>query len=67
LLQLENSGDPWLDFSNPQPLHYFECVYFLVVTMSTVGYGDVELRTTLGRLFVIIFIFIGLVHLIRQY
>uniref|UniRef100_A0A8C7F188 BK channel n=1 Tax=Oncorhynchus kisutch TaxID=8019 RepID=A0A8C7F188_ONCKI len=57
---LENSGDPWLDFSNPQPLHYFECVYFLVVTMSTVGYGDVELRTTLGRLFVIIFIFIGL-------
>ncbi|XP_071015280.1 calcium-activated potassium channel subunit alpha-1a-like [Oncorhynchus clarkii lewisi] len=57
---LENSGDPWLDLSNPQPLHYFECVYFLVVTMSTVGYGDVELRTTLGRLFVIIFIFIGL-------
>eukprot|EP00063_Salmo_salar_P051599 XP_014026434.1 PREDICTED: calcium-activated potassium channel subunit alpha-1-like isoform X2 [Salmo salar] len=57
---LENSGDPWLDFSNPQPLYYFECVYFLVVTMSTVGYGDVELRTTLGRLFVIIFIFIGL-------
>uniref|UniRef100_A0A673ZR23 BK channel n=1 Tax=Salmo trutta TaxID=8032 RepID=A0A673ZR23_SALTR len=57
---LENSGDPWLDFSNPQPLYYFECVYFLVVTMSTVGYGDLELRTTLGRLFVIIFIFIGL-------
>uniref|UniRef100_A0A4W5RF31 BK channel n=1 Tax=Hucho hucho TaxID=62062 RepID=A0A4W5RF31_9TELE len=57
---LENSGDPWLDFSNPQPLYYFECVYFLVVTMSTVGYGDVELRTTLGRFFVVIFIFIGL-------
>ncbi|KAK6313356.1 hypothetical protein J4Q44_G00167030 [Coregonus suidteri] len=57
---LENSGDPWLDFSNPQPLYYFDCVYFLVVTMSTVGYGDVEIRTTLGRLFVIIFIFIGL-------
>ncbi|CAB1320000.1 unnamed protein product [Coregonus sp. 'balchen'] len=62
-LRLENSGDPWLDFSNPQPLYYFDCVYFLVVTMSTVGYGDVEIRTTLGRLFVIIFIFIGLAFL----
>ncbi|KAJ8005849.1 hypothetical protein DPEC_G00122180 [Dallia pectoralis] len=57
---LENSGDPWLDAYDGQHIYYFECVYFLVVTMSTVGYGDVEIKTTLGRGFVVIFIFIGL-------
>ena len=36
LLQLENSGDP-PDFTNQQGLSYWNCVYFLMVTMSTVG------------------------------
>ena len=33
---LENSGDP-PDFDNGQTLTYWDCVYFLMVTMSTVG------------------------------
>ena len=33
---LENSGDP-PDFDNGQSLTYWDCVYFLMVTMSTVG------------------------------
>uniref|UniRef100_A0A8C1KVP5 Calcium-activated potassium channel subunit alpha-1 n=1 Tax=Cyprinus carpio TaxID=7962 RepID=A0A8C1KVP5_CYPCA len=48
---VENSGDPWENFQNSQPLSYWECVYLLMVTMSTVGYGDVCAKTTLGRLF----------------
>ena len=34
--QLENSGDP-PHFQNSQSLSYWNCVYFLMVTMSTVG------------------------------
>merc|ERR1719464_2570149 len=41
---LENSGDP-PDFTNARKgedsLSYWNCVYFLMVTMSTVGYGDI--------------------------
>ncbi|CAL1293388.1 unnamed protein product [Larinioides sclopetarius] len=56
---LENSGDP-LSFSNPHELTYWECVYFLIVTMSTVGYGDIYCQTSLGRGFIVLFILVGL-------
>ncbi|XP_011691433.1 PREDICTED: calcium-activated potassium channel slowpoke isoform X5 [Wasmannia auropunctata] len=56
---LENSGDPF-DFSNPQKLPYWTCVYFLIVTMSTVGYGDVYCQTVLGRTFLVFFLLVGL-------
>lgn len=58
--QLENSGDP-LEFKNPHPLPYWTCVYFLIVTMSTVGYGDVYCQTVLGRTFLVFFLLVGLV------
>lgn len=56
---VENSGDPW-SFTNGQALNYFECLYFLVVTMSTVGFGDISTKTYFGRSFIILFISIGL-------
>ncbi|XP_063377002.1 calcium-activated potassium channel slowpoke isoform X4 [Cydia fagiglandana] len=56
---LENSGDP-LDFTNSQQLSYWTCVYFLIVTMSTVGYGDVFCHTVLGRTFLVFFLLVGL-------
>ncbi|XP_066022810.1 calcium-activated potassium channel subunit alpha-1 isoform X6 [Pocillopora verrucosa] len=56
---VENSGDPW-SFSNGQSLNFFDCLYFLVVTMSTVGFGDISAITYFGRTFMIIFISIGL-------
>ena len=65
LLQLENSGDP-LDFTNAQQLSYWTCVYFLIVTMSTVGYGDVYCHTILGRTFLVFFLLVGLVSLHNQ-
>lgn len=60
---LENSGD-LLDFSHPHSISYWECVYFLIVTMSTVGYGDIYCTTALGRAFIVLFILIGLVSYI---
>ncbi|CAG5905373.1 unnamed protein product [Menidia menidia] len=59
-ITVENSGDPWENFQNSQVLSYWECVYLLMVTMSTVGYGDVYAKTTLGRLFMVFFILGGL-------
>ncbi|KAL0133613.1 hypothetical protein PUN28_000960 [Cardiocondyla obscurior] len=56
---LENSGDPF-EFTNPQHLSYWTCVYFLIVTMSTVGYGDVYCQTVLGRTFLVFFLLVGL-------
>lgn len=62
---LENSGD-LLDFSHPHSISYWECVYFLIVTMSTVGYGDIYCTTALGRAFIVLFILIGLVSFWRS-
>jgi hypothetical protein len=60
LLQLENSGDP-PNFDNGQELSYWDCVYFLMVTMSTVGYGDIYCVTSFGRGFQVLFLLVGLV------
>ena len=59
-MQLENSGDP-PDFDNGQKLSYWDCVYFLMVTMSTVGYGDIYCITSIGRGFQVLFLLVGLV------
>ncbi|XP_067879335.1 calcium-activated potassium channel subunit alpha-1-like isoform X2 [Heterodontus francisci] len=57
---IENSGDPWATTSNEQTLTYWQCVYLLMVTMSTVGYGDLIARTTIGQVFMVFFIILGL-------
>ncbi|XP_047145289.1 calcium-activated potassium channel slowpoke isoform X2 [Hydra vulgaris] len=59
---LENTGDPWspILYSNNQTLSYFNCTYYLLVTMSTIGYGDVLCITFLGKIFTMLFIFVGL-------
>ena len=61
ILQVENSGDPW-GFENPHHLRFWECVYFILVTSSTVGYGDIAAKTVLGRVFMVFIIMGGMVR-----
>ncbi|KAM5312340.1 potassium channel subfamily U member 1 [Glossophaga mutica] len=52
---VENSGDPWLKGRNSQNMSYFESIYLVMATMSTVGFGDVVAKTSLGRTFIMFF------------
>ncbi|CAO2611737.1 Potassium channel subfamily U member 1 [Lemmus lemmus] len=52
---VENSGDPWLNGRNSQSMSYFEAIYLVTATMSTVGFGDVVAKTALGRTFIVFF------------
>jgi len=56
---LENSGD-LPTFSEPVAISYWNAVYFLMVTMSTVGYGDITCGTSLGRVVQLMFLAVGL-------
>jgi len=56
---LENSGN-LPDFSEPYAITYWNAVYFLMVTMSTVGYGDITCLTSVGRVFQLMFLAVGL-------
>jgi len=59
---LENQGDPsYFKSPSSQSLSYWNCVYFLMVTMSTVGYGDIVCVTAAGRGFQVLFLLVGLV------
>nr|CAH8873656.1 unnamed protein product [Trichobilharzia regenti] len=53
---IEHLGDFWQNDNHRGSWSYFEACYFLLVTLSTVGYGDYVTQTTLGKLFICIFI-----------
>ncbi|CAG5117869.1 unnamed protein product, partial [Candidula unifasciata] len=52
--------------SAERPLNLFESVYFVVVTLSTVGYGDISPDIWLGQLYMIIMICIAFSYIPRQ-
>jgi len=53
-------GTPSQQSHPPSSYIYIECLYFIVVTMSTVGYGDIRPRTVLESWFATLTIFGGL-------
>lgn len=57
---LENSDNLFGMEEELDPRTYWEYVYFTLVTMSTVGYGDIACKTRLGRFFMVFFILISL-------
>ena len=49
-----------LFYTRVEGWHWFDSLYFSVVTLATVGYGDLTPQTTLGKLFTMIYIFMGI-------
>jgi len=40
--------------------NWVDCLYFSVVTITTVGYGDIAPTTSAGKIFTIFYIIVGL-------
>ena len=57
---LESSGDGRDFEQNAQNTTFLEYAYFIMVTMSTVGYGDLSAKTASGKAFMTFFIIGGL-------
>lgn len=49
------------------PLQFHETVYFLVVTLATVGYGDLHPTTAAGQITITLAICIGSIIVIPYY
>ncbi|XP_055346144.1 calcium-activated potassium channel subunit alpha-1-like isoform X2 [Paramacrobiotus metropolitanus] len=62
-LMLECGGDPWMPESEGVNQTIWDYCYFSVVTISTVGYGDLVTKTVLGRIFSTFYIFVCVVYL----
>lgn len=43
-----------------EKLDYLDALYLAVMTLTTVGYGDLAPQTTLGKLFTIGYVFVGI-------
>ncbi len=41
--------------------NFFNCIYYVIVTLSTVGYGDISPATIQGRVYTIFMIIIGII------
>ena len=57
---VEVQGDFWADFENAGGSAFLSYAYFIMVTFSTVGYGDISPATASGRAVMILFIILGL-------
>jgi len=61
MMTLENLDDPeWLEEYSRDDWTTVSAVYYVLVTISTVGYGDLTPATGLGRLFAVLVIFGGI-------
>lgn len=47
-------------YHNVEGWRYLDSLYFTVVTMTTIGYGDFTPQTDIGKVFTIFFIFSGI-------
>ena len=57
---VEVQGDFWRNYENGGTDAFLAYAYFIMVTVSTVGYGDLSPSTSTGRAFITFFIILGL-------
>lgn len=48
-----------LFFKSVEGWNWIDALYFSVATVSTVGYGDLYPQTSIGKIFTVIYIFVG--------
>ena len=41
-------------------MYYIDCLYFSVITLTTIGYGDIAPETTGGKIFTMFYIVVGI-------
>lgn len=46
-------------FHNIEKMSYLDALYFSVMTLTTVGYGDLAPQSAFGKIFSIVYIFVG--------
>lgn len=46
-------------YHNIEGMTYLDALYFSVMTLATVGYGDLSPHTALGKLFSIVYVLVG--------
>lgn len=49
-----------LVYHNLEGWGYIDSLYFSIITLTTIGYGDFSPQTTEGKLFTIFYIFLGI-------
>jgi hypothetical protein len=54
---LDNASNDWIELDHPDgtcfdTLKFHDALYFILVTASTIGYGDISPKTSLGRVVV---------------
>lgn len=66
IMTLENLGDlQALKGLNEEKWNTISSLYFIFITVSTVGYGDLKPETAFGRIFTVITIFAGVLLLLQ--